>query len=681
MASVTDMDRIGGPPTRLEEYFALKGGRELIDECLDRVEKFHAHIEQTGRLSTWKRSYKNYYLGGIENGRLKTGGDKNQFVMAQVNHFANIISHILNSVTSQRPNLRARASNSDFKSLAQTKIGNQVLEYYMDKKGLEDRLVATAELSLIFDEAFLEEIWDPSLGKEIRPDESGNVIHEGDISFNFYAPMDVIRDFTLGSPDAVNWYITRKFVSRWDLAAKYPQYANEIISAVSSAGNMRRQRIGHPIYEAEQDQIALYTLIHKKGNIIPDGRFVQFVDNSDVILVDSPLPHKTILHRIAPKEKYGTIWGNTVAYDLLPIQENINMLYSIVASNEAMFGVQSLLVAKGSGIEYSAMQGGLKIVEWQPMPGIDTKPSALQLTATPPEIFRHIDHLIQQMETISGVNSMIRGNPQTDVKSGAYAALLTSQAIQFMSSFQQAYTSLKESVGTGVIEILRDYADQPRLMSLAGKHNAQYMKQFKGDDVSSIERVTAEDSNPMARTTAGKLQIAQDLIQNKMIDDPKQYLMVLETGNLEPLIQGPDAQLMLIDDENERLSTGEKLPVIFTDQHILHIQEHASVLANLDARLNPQVVEAVQDHIQQHINLAKTLDPVIAGATNQPVLSQPAPGPGGPPPGGPMPPPPGQAPQGPGPAPHLPGAGGVAGPQMPKNPLTNQRLNAAPGGI
>ena len=198
MAVVTDMNRAGAEPSQLEDYFALKNGRELDAACFDRIDKYHRNIEATGKLSTWKRSYKNYYLGGIEHARLQTAGEKNQLVIAQVNHFANILSHILNNVTNQRPNLKARASNSDFKSLAQTKVGNQVLEYYLDKKGLEDYLVATAELSLIFAEAFLEMVWDPTLGKEIRPDEMGNVIHEGDISFNFYSPLDVIRDFALG---------------------------------------------------------------------------------------------------------------------------------------------------------------------------------------------------------------------------------------------------------------------------------------------------------------------------------------------------------------------------------------------------------------------------------------------------------------------------------------------------
>ena len=695
MASVTDMNIAGANPSQLEDYFALKNGQELIEACFDRIDKYHRHIEATGKLSTWKRSYKNYYLGGIEHGKLQTAGEKNQLIIAQVNHFANILSHILNNVTNQRPNLKARASNSDFKSLAQTKVGNQVLEYYLDKKGLEDYLVATAELSLIFAEAFLEMVWDPTLGKEIRPDEMGNVIHEGDISFNFYSPLDVIRDYTLGAADSVNWYITRKWVSRWDLAAKYPQYAEQIIKSVTSAANMRKQRIGHPQYETEQDQIALYTLIHDKGQILPEGRFVQFIDANDVILLDSPLPHKTVLHRIAPKEQHGTVFGYTVGYDLLPIQENLNMLYSIVASNEAMFGVQSLLVAKGSGIEYSAMMGGLKIVEYQPQPGVDTKPSALQLTATPPEIFNHINHLIQQMETISGVNSTIRGNPEASLKSGAALALVTSQSIQFLSSFQQAYTALKESVGTGVIEILKDYADQPRLMSLAGKHNSQYMKEFKGEDISNIERVTVEDANPIARTTAGKLQIAQDLIANKLVDDPKQYLSVLETGSLEPLTQGTESQLMLIDDENERMAQGEALPVVFTDLHYLHIQEHATVLANLEARLNPKVVQAVQSHIQQHIDLLKTLDPIVAGATNQPVLNAggmasntsggpggmasntSAAGPNGLPPNG-LAPKPGNPSQVVGPSAQAPH---VAPPKMPTNPLSKTPFNPVTGGL
>lgn len=674
----------------LQDYFALKKGREFVEEAFKRRDDYRAYLERSGKLSTYKRVYKNYYLGGVENARLRQGGDKNQFVMAQVNHFANILGHILNNVTSSRPNLKARAQNSDFASLAQTKVGDQVLEFYLGEKDLEHHTKDTAELSLVFGEAELMELWDATLGDEVAAGELDPMtgeptapIMQGDVTFNSFAPMDVAKDYTLGKDSDCNWKLFTLTGNRWDLAAKFPQYEQEIIQTSSSFSNMRHQRIGHAIFEPDADQIFLYIFVHKRTPAVPEGRLVMFIDNQDVILIDTPLPHKRVSHRIAPREQHGTVFGYTVAYDLLPIQENINMLYSIIASNQAMFGVQSLLVAKGSGIEYSALQGGLKIVEYDAKPGVDTKPSVLQLTSTPPEIFKHIEHLILQMETISGVNSVVRGQPEASLESGAALALVASQAIQFMSGFQQAYTRLLESTGTGLLDILKEYAKAPRMIAIVGKQNVQYLPEFKGDDIAGIDRVTAEVNNPLARTTSGKLQIAQDLLSKQLID-AKQYLQILETGSLESATEGLSSQLMLIKEENERLLKGEQIPALLTDLHMLHIQEHASVLANLEARFKPNVVDAVNAHIQMHAQLLQSMPPVLAGATGQPILQQPA---------APPPPGPGQGAGGPPPKGGPPSevinpenpiqkqANAVKPPNMPRNPMGGPSNNANTGGM
>ncbi len=677
--------------SQLSDYLFLKTGREFVEGAFKKMDDYRSFLERSGKLSTWKRVYKNWYLGGMENARLRQGGDKNQFILAQVNHFANILQHILNNVTQARPNLKARAMNGDFKSLAQTKVGDQVLEYYLGEKDMEDYAVDTAELSLMFAEAELMELWDSTLGEDVAAqidpmtgEQTGDTEKQGDIVFDCFAPMDVAKDYTVGSHKDTLWKITRKLVNRWNLAAKYPQYEKEILSVSSSPSNMRKQRIGHASFEPDDDQVFLYTAIHQKCAVLPAGRLVQFIDNSDVTLIDTPMPHKKILHRIAPQEQHGTVFGYSIAFDLLPIQENINMLYSIIASNQAMFGVQSLLVAKGSGIEYSALQGGLKIVEYDAKPGVDTKPSVLQLTSTPPEIFKHIEHLILQMETISGVNSVVRGQPEASLESGAALALVASQSIQFMSSFQKAYTRLLESAGTGVLDILKEYAKAPRMVAIIGKNNAQYLPEFTGDDISQIDRVTAEVNNALARTTSGKLQIAQDLLSKQQIDG-KQYLMILETGNLEQATQAMSSQLLLVKEENERLLKGEQIPALQTDLHMLHIAEHASVLANIDARFKPDVVNAVSAHIQQHEQLLMGLSPIMAGATNQPILNQ-APQGGGPPPppedqGGGAPPPAGGPP-----AMQVinPGSGGPAQPRMPnmpKNPMSGQPFNPTTGGM
>ncbi len=675
--------------SKITDYLFLKTGREFVEGAFKKMDDYRSFLERSGKLSTWKRVYKNYYLGGMENARLRQGGDKNQFILAQVNHFANILGHILNNVTQNRANLKARAQNGDFKSLAQTKVGDQVLEYYLGEKDMENYATDTAELSLLFGEAELMELWDAMMGEDVAAqvdemgEQTGGTEKQGDIVFDFFAPMDVAKDYTAGSPNDGLWKITRKLVNRWNLAAKFPQYDTEILAVSSSPSNMRKQRIGHASFEPDEDQIFLYTAIHQKCAVIPEGRLVRFIDNSDVTVIDTPLPHKKILHRIAPREQHGTVFGYSVAYDLLPIQENINMLYSIIASNQAMFGVQSLLVAKGSGIEYSALQGGLKIVEYDAKPGVDTKPSVLQLTSTPPEIFKHIEHLILQMETISGVNSVVRGQPEASLESGAALALVASQSIQFMSSFQAAYTKLLESAGTSVLDILKEYAKAPRMIAIVGKNNVQYLPEFVGDDISQIDRVTAEVNNPLARTTSGKLQIAQDLLSKNLID-AKQYLQVLETGSLEQATQGLVSQLLLVKEENEKLLKGEQIPALQTDLHMFHISEHASVLANIDARFKPEVVDADSQHIQMHEQLLQGMSPILAGATKQPDLNAGAP-PGGGGPGGPPKPPAGPGgppsevinPQNPVQA----QAGGVQPPGMPNNPMSGQPFNPTTGGM
>ena len=88
MMEVTPVNSGAKPASRLDDYFALQSGRDLVQGCLKRVEDYASHVERTGRLATWKRAYKNRYVGTIEGSRLRTGGDKNQFVMTQHNHLS-----------------------------------------------------------------------------------------------------------------------------------------------------------------------------------------------------------------------------------------------------------------------------------------------------------------------------------------------------------------------------------------------------------------------------------------------------------------------------------------------------------------------------------------------------------------------------------------------------------------
>jgi len=152
------------------------------------------------------------------------------------------------------------------------------------------------------------------------------------------------------------------------------------------------------------------------------------------------------------------------------------------------------------------------------------------------------------------------------------------------------------------------------------------MKEFSGEDLNNINRVVVEIANPLSKTTAGRLEIANQLLQMQLIKNVDQYFTVLNTGKLDPMIEGDQAELLNIRSENEEMISGGDVMAISTDQHRLHVQEHKSLLADPSLRRDPQLVQLVLEHIQEHINLLSGgADQRILQITGQEPLAPPAP--------------------------------------------------------
>jgi hypothetical protein len=131
-------------------------------------------------------------------------------------------------------------------------------------------------------------------------------------------------------------------------------------------------------------------------------------------------------------------------FDLLPLQDAINSLYSTILTNQHAFGVQNIYVPRGADIQLKALEGGLNIIEGNTGAG---KPEPMNFTNTPAEVFKFIEMLEKKMETISGMNSVVRGDPEASIKSGSAMALVQSMALQFISGLQTQYVFAVEDIG------------------------------------------------------------------------------------------------------------------------------------------------------------------------------------------------------------------------------------------
>jgi len=618
-------------------YFAAREPEQVASAVLDKAQSFFNLLRANSYLEKLARMWRAYH-GAYENDlgfghRVNFSGEQGELVQLPVNHFRNLARHILVMITSNRPIMDARAINTDAKSESQAILANSILDYYMREKGLEDVLLRACEYAIVLGSGFIKLAWNSMGGNLYDADpETGEFTYEGEIEFSNLSPFDVVVD---GTKETWNndWMLCRSFQNRFNLIAKYPELANKI-KAIPSKNQSAVYRLA--VWSNDDtDDIPVYEFYHKQTEAMPEGRYLLFLD-ADVVLMDAKMPYRMIpVFRIAAAEILGTPYGYTDMFDVFPIQESINSLYSTIMTNQNAFGVQNLYVPRGADIAVNQLEGAMNIIEGNP----GLKPEALNLTQTPAEVFKFLDMLIQASETISGVNSVARGNPEASLKSGTALALVQSMALQFISGLQQSYVKLIENVGSAIISILKDFSMTPKLMTLVGKNNRPLLKEFTGDQISEINRVVVDMGNALSRTIAGRVQMAEQLLQMKLLTNPQQYFQVINTGRLDAMYEGQLDELLIIKRENEVMMEGTNPPVSPLDKHSMHIQEHRAVLDDPDLRGNQQLVGIVMQHIQGHLDDLRRVDPAllnIIGETPLPPVG--AAGGMAPPQGGPPPP-------------------------------------------
>lgn len=514
---------------RSDVYWAAEAPKELTRHLLTKIQEYYDFILRYMILDRWRRSYLAYYgmaECGIDGSKMQQAGNNGELYIVKCNHFRSLLTNLLTLTTSQRPALQPKAENTDSKSLNQTVLARSVLDFYLTEKRLEKELKKATEFALIAGEGFLVEEWNATAGSIYSVAPNGAPIYDGDVEFNVYHPIDVIRECWSENNTSTKWKIIRKFVNRYDLAAKYPELNDDIMSITKAPDMIQRYTFMVAGAPNNDDFIPLYRFYHEPTDALPEGRQFDFID-IDVSFNDGPLAYKNLpVYRIAPADLHGTPFGYTVAYDLLPLQKNYDALFSIITTNQINYGTQNICMPRGSEINVVTLAQGLNMIEYDKALG---KPEPLNLVQTPQEIFGQLDRIQHTMETLSGVNSVARGNPEKSLHSGSALALVAAQAVQFNNGLQQSYTRLLEDTGTGTIEILQEYASTPRLAQIAGKSNRARLREFKGSDLAGINRVTAEEVNPISKCLAkdtpvlmydGSIALVQDIRPGDQVMGP-----------------------------------------------------------------------------------------------------------------------------------------------------------------
>jgi len=624
------------------EYFAAKQDpARVLDKLNKYIDDFYRGLKNRGRLYLWRQMYTHLYKARYTGGKVNKVGDQLEFKQLIVNHLPNILGHQTTMITQNRISFDARAVNSDAEAQVQAKFAVRLLDAETRSEKLDDMDTQMSKYANAYGEAWIKVCWDEDggdvyiAGEVPVTDEAGQIViadpgdpeqgippvpltqpierKYGKNTYKVYHPIDCIRDISLSSIDECKWFTFRDRVNRFDIIAKYAegneQLKRDILALPSCQQRGERDELVNSMLndiEATSDFIYVYHFFHEKTEALPQGRELIFA-GADVVLSDGPLKYDNVpVARMAGDEETGTVFGWSSLYDAASIQDALNKLYSIVASNQFRNGVGVVLVPKGSTFSAANLQKGMVVLEYDPRLG---KPEALNLTLTPPEIFRFIQQLENALEKITSVSSVMRGDPSASVRSGNMLEIILAQNISFYKGLEKSRNSVWEKVGTMIIRNYRRYAEYQRPAELIGKNGLPYLKYFKKEDLSKIDKVYIEQANPAQKTFAGKLAIAKDLLQNGAIKDPREFINLVNTGNLDSTIDPDTYDFFLIQEENEMIMAGQLPMVSPTDYIAAHGYHHSVLLASPQARSNPVLTNMALQHCGEHAMMAGFIIP------------------------------------------------------------------------
>lgn len=673
-------------------YWAASPAEDLPQVIKAKAIKYRMRLQRDGRLDLWRRAERTYYgqdaTGGMANSNaVSFGGEAGEQILIRVNQFASMIKALLATAITKRLSYSPLATNNDAESAQQVTLAQSLLESYTRTCDLEGLRMNKARMAVLFGEGYEAIRWNPFIGKPLTveqvpaldqygrpkmeeveaPDEEETssdpyrepavrkvmqpvmeekMVREGDLEVHCFTPLEVIHDLDRVQTD-LDWAILPYRENVWNLAARYPEHREKLLSfRGSNEQRWPRSAWNGGIWEdnkldPDTDIVTVWWLYHIPCDALPEGRHAIVV--GDVLVYDGAmdLPEVPVYPLLAEQE-VSIARGHTATFDLLALQEAYDMIVDAELSMIDSFGTMSIIVPKGTDISPEVIGKGLQLIEYTADAGggASAKPESLNLLEISPEVEKMRESILRMMETLSGINSVVRGDPLPQLKSGAALALVQSLAVAFNSAFQGAVVRSDERLATGILNILKIFAVNERNVEIAGKSNKGAMLAWNRDKLSTIERVQVEVGSPLQNSEAGKLEIAQQLLTSGFVKSPQEYIEVLTTGRLEPLYHGDKAETDLIARENEALSNLQPVTVVLTDDHALHVTEHKAVLALDHIRFDQNARNQVMKHIQEHTDTWLKMGQELSILTKQSIQSPPPPVPpqtgpnNGPPPKG-----------------------------------------------
>ena len=580
-----------------------KGDPNLGNTIRQRCQDYKDYMDNSGVNDIMRISYAMYYNAINDNpiwNRFGISNNRKNYIYSPANVYKNIGKNFLNIIYSKSPTQRARAQNTDPRVSDKIDIYNSLLEYDYNKKGLDKLGYNSGETSWIFGTSFMFVEWDFYKGKDMNiDDEDGQRVFSGDWTCDVYSPFDVYIDPTKKKWEDVESFIIRQKVNKFVLASKYPQFDSEIIHCDN------RDWVDTDTftldYESFSEDIFIYKYVHKpmpgfrnEDYDLEDGRYITVLSDGTVIEDEPNWYGQLNIFPLSFNKRLYSVYGDSDAFDLLPLQKLLNVSMSCVATKVTAFGIDKIVIPNTGTVAIEDLASGLKAIK---MPPNQPAPTLLNLMGDIQQHLALMPFVEKMMEGISAMSSVVRGDPGS-IKAGVSLSIIEQKAIQYTNNAQKNGFQQLNDVSNFILTLRKKYSRYGDLVPIVGEDKKFKLERFTQEDFNSLESVILEPVDSISNSIATKEMTADKL--SGMGITPEEYVTFKKTGRLERQLDDTFEELNAIQFENVAIKDGNVPMVVRSDNDDLHIAKHRAATQDIDARTNPRILWAYDQHIKMH---------------------------------------------------------------------------------
>lgn len=490
----------------------------------------------------------------------------------------------------------------------------------------------------------------PMVAPAIDPD--GQPIVEsfpvGRLTTEIFSPLELYLNLDVVQLGKQHRFTAFKALSLETIKTKWPERGKQVQPEGDAATRTAKYFIEAISYSTEdagynltgastRDRATIYYHFEMPTEKYPEGLWA--VMSADEVLLESgPSPYFEMLQG---SKKYfwplaqfpynnvpGRLYSKTPVYDLLPKQDQLNRLESLIelATMKGTYG--TWLLPAGSSISQTSGEPGTHI-KWTPTGSGGAKPEVIT-TAPFPDILMAWKEAIQQdFEELAGTYDAMKGQVPRGVSAGYAIQLLTERSYGRFATVFAGWESGWTDLYKILLKLFRTYASEDRIRRVRAETGSWEIEHFRGADIGGSVDVRVEGGASRPRSKIAEQALLESLVKIGVVNpqDPEQRYEIAQMFGMAYVLGAQDEdqrhaareweEFLAWDGTTPQRPDGTPAgPMVHVavDNHIVHISDHRK-RAKTDTfdQLPPMKRLVWENHILDHVNHAMGAMPMAPG--------------------------------------------------------------------